>query len=151
MANLRRLYVFMFAGFKFSIFVSLFFCLIFFHVKPVSAQADQDEQVEQMPKFDGDLMQYLKDNIKYPKQAVDSNTQGTVFIELTISKTGDITDAKIKKDIGNGCGAEAERVVRNMPKWIPGKINGTPVNVKCLIRVKFVLSDDNIKIRKNRK
>ncbi|RYD83670.1 MAG: energy transducer TonB [Sphingobacteriales bacterium] len=97
------------------------------------------EFADELPKFKGDMYKYLQENIKYPPLAADNNVQGTVYLEMTVGKDGNISDVKIKKDIGMGCGKEAERVVRSMPKWEPGKQNGRDVSVKMTIPVKFVL------------
>jgi protein TonB len=97
------------------------------------------EFADELPKFKGDYQAYLQEHIQYPPQASENNIQGTVYLELLVGKDGNIQDVKIKKDIGGGCGKEAERVVRQMPSWEPGKQNGRSVSVRMTIPVKFVL------------
>ena len=99
--------------------------------------------VEQPPVFKGgkdSLSFYLSRNIRYPRAAQEKGTSGTVFIQFVIDKEGQLKDAAIiGKDPGDGLGAEALRVVKNMPKWVPGKQNGNRVNVQFNLPVRFTL------------
>ncbi len=100
--------------------------------------------VEQMPEFPGGnaaLLKYLAQNIKYPPQAREEGIQGKVFLQFVVDQSGNVTNITIARDIGGGCGKEAERVVKNMPKWKPGKQNGTPVKVYYTLPVSFKLQD----------
>lgn len=99
------------------------------------------EFADEQATFKGDYLAYLQQHINYPPQAVENNIQGTVYLDITIGKDGSVQDVKIRKDIGGGCGKEAERVVRNMPKWNPAMQNGNRVNFKMTIPVKFVLQN----------
>jgi periplasmic protein TonB len=96
--------------------------------------------VEQMPEFPGGeeaLQRYLQKNINYPTFALENDITGRVYMEFVVDNNGEIYDVTIKKDIGGGCGKEAERVVKNMPKWTPGKQNGKPVKVRFNLPVVF--------------
>ncbi len=98
--------------------------------------------VEQMPAFPGGmgaLMTYLATHIKYPPLAKESGIQGRVFINFVVEPDGSIDHVKILRGIGGGCDEEAVRVVKNMPKWIPGKQRGKPVRVSFNLPVKFTL------------
>ncbi|MEZ5009131.1 MAG: energy transducer TonB [Chitinophagales bacterium] len=86
------------------------------------------------------LKEYLSKNLNYPYKAVSSKTEGTVVIQFVISKDGSIQDAEIVKDIGDGCGAEALKLVNEMPDWVPGRQRGVPVNVRYTLPVKFQLA-----------
>jgi TonB family protein len=101
------------------------------------------EYFDEPPMFPGGRQAYetyLQEHIKYPQQALDAQAHGTIYVSLVISKTGQITDVKIFKDkVGYGCGDEALRVARGMPPWRYGKVNGSPVNCRYVIPVKFVL------------
>ena len=99
--------------------------------------------VENMPEFPGGkkaFLKYLFDNIKYPESAKKKGIHGRVFINFTVEKDGSITDVKILRGIGGGCDEEAVRVVKAMPKWIPGKQDGKAVRVDFNLPVKFVLN-----------
>lgn len=97
---------------------------------------------ETMPYFPGGqelLLKYLAVNIKYPASAVKAKKQGRVIVTFIVQKDGSVTHAKIAKSIDPELDAEALRVVRAMPKWIPGTQFGKPVNVKYTLPVKFSL------------
>lgn len=98
--------------------------------------------VEHMPRFPGGetaLMKYLSAHIQYPELAQESNIQGTVFIKFVVERDGSIDRVKVLRGIGGGCNMEAIRVVKNMPRWIPGKQRGRPVAVYFTLPVKFKL------------
>ena len=100
---------------------------------------------ETMPYFPGGqelLLKYLAVNIKYPASAVKAKKQGRVVVTFIVQKDGSVTHAKIAKSIDPELDAEALRVVRGMPKWIPGTQLGKPVNVKYFLPVKFSLQKD---------
>ncbi|MBK9271218.1 MAG: TonB family protein [Saprospiraceae bacterium] len=91
---------------------------------------------------DKKLRDFLKYNLKYPSQAIKNNTEGTVLIQFIVEKNGFVSDVKILQDIGDGCGAEARRVVEMMnnmnQKWTPGLQKGQhPVRVQYTLPVVF--------------
>jgi periplasmic protein TonB len=101
------------------------------------------EFVEKQPSFPGgeaELQSFLAKNIKYPQFAQESSIQGRVYVQFVVERDGTVTDVKTVKDIGGGCGKEAERVVRSMPKWSAGEQNGRPVRVKFTVPVLFKLN-----------
>lgn len=98
------------------------------------------EGSEQNPEFQGGLdylMNYLKSNTRYNIEAQKLGLHGTVFVQFVVSKTGKITKTRILRGIGNPCDNEALRVVSLMPDWIPGRVNGQPVDVMFQIPIKF--------------
>ena len=98
--------------------------------------------VEQMPSFPGGpsaLMQYLSSNIKYPVVAEENGVQGRVVCTFVVEKDGSITDVSVVKSVDPSLDKEAVRVVKSMPKWIPGKQNGSAVRVKYTVPVTFRL------------
>ncbi|MBR2151138.1 MAG: energy transducer TonB [Prevotella sp.] len=98
--------------------------------------------VEQMPSFPGGpsaLMQYLSSNIKYPVVAEENGVQGRVIVTFVVEKDGSITDVRVVKGVDPSLDKEAQRVVKSMPKWIPGKQNGAAVRVKYTVPVTFRL------------
>lgn len=98
--------------------------------------------VEEMPSFPGgqaELMQYLKNNIKYPVVAEENGVQGRVILSFVVERNGSITDIKVVKPVDPSLDKEAVRVVKGMPHWIPGKQNGSSVRVKFTLPVIFRL------------
>ncbi len=100
------------------------------------------EVVEQMPSYPGGmkaLLQYLSDNIKYPKAAEKKHIQGRVITTFVVETDGSISDVKTQNSVDPRLDAEAIRVVSKMPKWIPGRQNGKPVSVKYFLPIIFRL------------
>ncbi len=100
------------------------------------------EFVDQMPEFPGGeegLFDYIQKNLKYPKQAVDSNTTGRVTINFVVNDDGSITDVKLARGIGNGCDEEAIKIIKGLPRWNPGKQNGKKVRVAYSLPITFQL------------
>ena len=95
-----------------------------------------------MPQFPGGpeaLMQFLSQNVKYPKEAYEKNVQGRVIASFVVEKDGSITEAVIRKSIDPLLDAEALRVIGSMPKWEPGMQNGEAVRVKYTVPITFKL------------
>ncbi len=98
--------------------------------------------VESMPEFPGGeeaRIQFLRDNIKYPQMARESGIQGTVYVTFVVETDGRVTGVRVLRGIGGGCDEEAVRVVKAMPRWIPGKQRGKPVRVQFNMPIKFTL------------
>lgn len=98
--------------------------------------------VEQMPMYPGGdaaLMGYLRDNIHYPTIAAENGVQGRVVVGFVVERDGSITDVKILRGVDPSLDREAMRVVKSMPRWNPGKQNGSAVRVKYQFPVSFRL------------
>ena len=118
---------------------------------PVQNISKDDEQIEEqeiftivesMPEFPGGdeaRMKFLLENIKYPQIARESGIQGVVYVTFVVEPDGSITNVKVIRGIGGGCDEEAVRVVKMMPKWIPGNQRGKPVRVQFNMPIKFTL------------
>ena len=90
-----------------------------------------------------EIMDYLMENVKYPKTAFDADIQGRVIAQFVVDKEGTVRDAHVVKSVDPALDAEALRVINNMPKWRPGRQNGKVVNVKYTIPVSFSLDGNN--------
>jgi len=111
-------------------------------VPPAVEETKIFEVVEQMPSFPGGdaaLMQFLSKNIKYPVVAEENGIQGRVIATFVVERDGSITDVKVVKSVDPSLDKEAVRVLKSMPKWIPGKQNGSNVRVKYTVPVTFRL------------
>ena len=104
-------------------------------------QSDDDVLtfVEQMPEFNGDLYEYLNQNIIYPVEAKENKIEGRVTDQFNVEKDGSISNASILKKIGWGMDEETLRVINNIPNWKPGKQNGKTVRVRYTLPVSFKL------------
>ena len=110
--------------------------------KPKEEETKVFDVVEQMPQFPGGqqaLFEYLSKNIKYPVIAEENGVQGRVIVTFVVERDGSITDVKVVKSVDPSIDKEAQRVVKAMPHWIPGKQNGSAVRVKYTVPVTFRL------------
>lgn len=98
--------------------------------------------VEKQPEFSGGveaMLNFLKTNMRYPPAARRYGIQGTVYVEFLIHKDGSIADVKTKTSVHPDLDAEAERVIKLMPPWLPGIEGGKPVTVRFVLPLKFKL------------
>ena len=98
--------------------------------------------VEQMPSFpggNGALLEYLATHVKYPVVAQENGVQGRVIVSFVVEKDGSITDVRVVRSVDPSLDREAARVVSSMPRWTPGKQNGSAVRVKYNVPVMFKL------------
>ena len=98
--------------------------------------------VEEQPQFPGGapkLLEYLSQNIRYPKEAMEADKQGRVIVSFVVRKDGSISDARVVKSVDEALDAEALRVINAMPNWTPGKQSGKAVNVKYSVPITFRL------------
>lgn len=101
--------------------------------------------VEEMPQFPGgenERIEFLRKNIRYPRDAMENNIQGIVYLTFVITREGNIEDIKCLRAPSKLLADEAARVIKLMPKWTPGKQNGKSVNVQYNMPIKFTLTID---------
>lgn len=107
-----------------------------------SAKEEVFDMVEQMPTFPGgntELMKYIADHLKYPTIAQENGTQGRVICQFVIGKDGQVRDVAVVRSLDPYCDKEAIRVIKSLPRWIPGKQNGKAVSVKYTVPIVFKL------------
>ena len=150
----------LFAGFKCLLFVVSALVLLVIVFVPAGANAQNkkvkkaqthkdtttDDKVyevcEQMPIFKGGdaaLLKYLRENLKYPDNTKDRGVQGRLVIGFIVEKDGSLTDVKVLRPVDIDLDAEVLRLVKGMPKWIPGRHNGQRVRVKYLLPIHICL------------
>lgn len=100
--------------------------------------------VENKPGFNGgdanDFSKWVSENIQYPQAAIDSQIEGRVILQFTVSKEGDVKDVEVLRGVNELLDAEAVRVVSASPKWEAGSQNGIPVAVNYTFPVIFRLN-----------
>ncbi|GHV13812.1 cell envelope biogenesis protein TonB [Bacteroidia bacterium] len=100
--------------------------------------------IQVTPTFQGgeaEMYAFIKKNLNYPPVDQEMGNQGRVTIRFVVNKTGEISNVQLVKGVSPGCDKEAMRVIKSMPKWIPGRQNGEPVNVYFIIPVVFRLGN----------
>lgn len=99
--------------------------------------------VEQMPAFPGGdaaLLSYLSSHIRYPQDAADDGIEGQVVVRFVVTKTGKVGEVQVLRGKHPSLDREAARVVKTLPAFTPGKMNGNTVNVWYTLPVRFKLA-----------
>lgn len=131
-------------------------------VMPQDTSREVFKIVEEMPRFPGcedmtgtevekekcakkNMLEYIYQNIKYPKEALDAKVQGMAVVRFVVLEDGHISDVEVVRDPGAGTGAEAGRVVESFntmsERWTPGKQRGKSVKVMYTLPIRFMLED----------
>ena len=114
-------------------------------VKQSDVKRNENEifkSVEQMPQFPGGdaaLIKYLDSHIQYPPEAAKNNIQGRVILQFVVDKTGEIGEVKVVRSVDKDLDKEAVRLIKTLPKFIPGRQNGQAVAVWYTLPVTFKL------------
>ena len=98
--------------------------------------------VEQMPQFPGGqaaMMKFIADSLRYPSVSCEHRIEGRVVVQFVVDCEGNILNPLVVRSVDPLLDREAIRLVKLMPKWIPGRQNGKPVNVVCLVPIRFKL------------
>ena len=99
-------------------------------------------ELDDLPVFPGgmsQLVRWLTQNLKYPETAKNEKVSGKVLVSFVINADGVVTDVKLVKPVDQRLDREALRVVRMMPKWQPGLINGKPCKTLVNLPIVFKL------------
>ena len=97
---------------------------------------------EQMPIYEGGdaaLLKYLRENLKLPEEDKERGMQGRLVVGFVVEKDGSLTNVKVLRAVDIALDAEVLRVVKGMPKWIPGRHNGQRVRVRYLLPIHICL------------
>ena len=113
------------------------------------AVSDNGEEVfnavDKMPSFPGGdaaLMTFIRDNISYPPEAAERNIQGKVVVQFVVDSTGQVGEMRVVRSADPDLDREAVRVIGALPKFVPGTLQGKPVNVWYTLPVTFKLNND---------
>ena len=100
--------------------------------------------IEQMPLFPGgeqELIKYIGENLRYPVIDQENNVQGRVVLRFVVTKTGTVDKIEVLGSLSQSADNEAIRVVKSLPKFIPGRQNGKNVSVWFTLPVTFKLQE----------
>jgi len=150
----------LFAGFKCLLLAISALVLLVIVIAPARANAQNkkvkkaqthkdtttDDKVydvcEQMPIYEGGdaaLLKYLGENLKLPEEYKERGMQGRMVVGFIVEKDGSLTNVKVLRAVDIALDAEVLRVVKGMPKWIPGRHNGQRVRVRYLLPIHICL------------
>lgn len=110
--------------------------------KPEPKKDEIFTAVEQMPQFpggDAELYKWISSHIKYPTMAAENNIQGRVTVRFVVKEDGSIGRVEVLRGKDPDLDKEAQRVVKTLPKFIPGKMNGRAVQVWYTLPINFKL------------
>ncbi|MBD1365858.1 energy transducer TonB [Mucilaginibacter sp. ZT4R22] len=126
---------------------ALLFCGLSVNAQVNNQQTSGDttahSSVDVLPEFKGGekaFVDYLTKAIVYPMVARKKNVQGRIILVFTVEKDGSLTNIRVVKKVSPEIDAEAVRVIRESPHWIPGTIKGQPVRTLFAIPLNFNLT-----------
>jgi protein TonB len=110
--------------------------------EPIVDEVFEQYNIQEKPMFpggEGELMKYLLSNVNYPDVARENGIEGTVYIRFVVTKSGKVGETQVMKSADPLLDEAALKVVKSLPTWSPGKINGNAVNVWFIVPIKFKL------------
>jgi len=115
-------------------------------VKPAKKKAkaakvyDFPDKEAEFPGGAAALQSYIVNNIQYPETSIDMDEQGKVYLSFVVGADGSISKVSVERGVSPDLDREAKRVVRSMPKWIPGEAEGKKVATRCRLPIVFTLN-----------
>jgi len=97
---------------------------------------------ESLPQFPGGnqaLKQFIATNLNYPKSLQSQNVQGKVYVRFLVTAQGQVQKVTVLRKIYPALDAEAVRVIRSLPEWIPAYKGGSPVAMWQTLPVTFMI------------
>lgn len=113
------------------------------HAQKTSTQQQAGEVVITQPEFKGGseaLYKYILTNFEYPEEAAKRSISGTMEVEFTIEKSGDVSNVGILKGLDEQVDEQVLRLLKAMPRWTPATRNGVPVRYKVSMPLTLKLS-----------
>jgi TonB family protein len=110
---------------------------------PVPERYVQKDDLTKLPEFPGGtdaMYKYMGENIQYPEKSKQDNVSGKVLVNFTIKETGKIAFIKIEQGVSSELDSEAIRVIKNMPDWIPGEMDGKKVSSQMTLPIMFKMN-----------
>ena len=122
----------------------LFLLVLLISAVAVAQEGQTNQQVDQgdatYPGGQKAMDQYINDNMQYPQESIDKGEEGVISVMLTVNADGSITNVFAGQNDFPLLAAEAVRLVKAMPNWVPAKINGTPIKQQVYTPINFVLT-----------
>jgi len=109
--------------------------------------SDEDEDYtsivfEEIPEFPGGeekMAEYIYKQIQYPEAALIHRISGRVTVTVIIEKDGSLNQIEVVRGVDADLDKEAVRIIKGMPKWVPGRQNGKEISMKYAIAINFRL------------
>jgi len=97
------------------------------------------EQMAQFPGGENELLKFISKNLVYPAKDLANNVQGKVVVRFVVSKSGVVDNVEVIRSLTPSADNEAIRVVKSLPRFIPGKQNGVNVSVWYVLPISYKL------------
>lgn len=98
---------------------------------------ENPEVAARFPGGDAAMLKYINDNLRYPANAQENGIQGRVIINFLVETDGSLSEVKVVRGADPDLDKEALRLVKKMPRWTPGKMNGKPVRTRNILPITF--------------
>ncbi|TNE56089.1 MAG: energy transducer TonB [Bacteroidetes bacterium] len=109
--------------------------------KEIKAEVIEFPDVEAtFPGGPAAMQQWIAKNVKYPQTSIELGEQGKVYVSFVVEPDGAITGVKVERGVSDDLDREAKRLVRNMPKWVPGEAGGKKARTRCRLPINFTLN-----------
>ena len=103
------------------------------------------EVTETMPSFVGGqtaMFRWISEHLQYPEEAINKGIKGRVVASFYVEKDGTIGNVEIEKSVHPLLDNETIRLLKSMPKWIPGTQDGSPVRVKYTVPLTYNFTEE---------
>ena len=107
--------------------------------------AEKGEVLPQYPGGESAMYAFLVQSLNFPESMAKDDISGRVVVGFTVEPDGSLSNIKVVKSLCPDADNEAMRVVRSMPRWIPGSSDGKPVACSMVLPFNFALVNDNSK------
>ena len=114
-------------------------------IKEAQDPTFKQNEVDVLPEYDGGnqaMFAYIGKNLKYPKEAKESGAAGMVYIGFVVGKDGAVKEVEVLRSVDSHLDEAAVNIVKQMPKWTPGKKDGKNVDVKMTLPIRYELKDE---------
>lgn len=112
--------------------------------KEAKSQEVEDNLQPMFPGGDQALIAYMSDNLVYPEEAVKKQLQGRLLVRFVVEPDGQLSQVGIHRSIHPLLDAEAVRMVKSMPRWIPARNNGVAVAAPMMLPITFKLPSQGL-------
>jgi protein TonB len=85
------------------------------------------------------MKKWIQENVVYPDMAMQMGDQGKVYLSFVVEPDGSVTNVQVQRGVSDELDREAKRVVRKMPKWVPGEAKGKAVRTRCRLPITFTI------------
>ncbi len=106
-----------------------------------TAMAQSDTIPASFPGGEKALSSYIEKNLKYPQPSINNGIEGVVQVKFLVKTDGSLDKIGIGRLVDPDLEAEAIRLVKGMPAWIPASVDEKPIESNSSVKVIFTLPE----------